>query len=992
MSMNEIIQGYVEEVRTYLPTLTEGLISLKENPDQPEVLEEMHRLVHTIKGASMMVGIPGLSNIALQMEAALTDILSGKLAFSNETLQTMEFTVGRFRDYCSELLDQGVASREKVRETALAYRRLRKLPIEEDEAAITALLKGVPEIEGGGIGEPVPEEKPTGEPGEEPNTPDFDPRTDPEAPQTSASAQTEAEPLPEVRLSDIHPELLDSFFEEAKEHMEDLDRSLQILESQVTEPAPMTADQKEIVRQIRRYVHTIKGSAAVIGLPTVSAWGHTMEDFLDWLYEGASTIDPDILEVLTESGDLLAAIIADPVDPQTPKTRLLQNRFTTLIGAGAAAASGSEQPPDAAPPAPPTAPPSAEPVCREPDDAGIDLFSKQQTLRVGSDRVDELVNLLGELMIAASGFEQQMTRLTHEIAELETARKRIRELARDLEVGFEVKALGGLSQSTVAAAATAAPGPLGDFDDFDDLELDRYSELSRIIRHLNESAIEVGAGYNRLTHLHGEFDGHLNRQRVVLSELQDKMMQIRMLPMSTLTNKLRRTIREVSKILGKQIRLSIIGEEIELDRLVWDKITDPLMHLLRNAADHGIEFPQDREQAGKPATATLEISADREGNQVVIRISDDGAGLDYPVIRRKAIKAGLLNPDREITEEALAALIFKPGFSTRDAISEVSGRGVGMDVVRENIQALKGTVRVASWPGKGTRFTIRIPLTLAAVRALLFTVGNRRFALSLNEIREIIRVEPGQWIHRPRPALRIGESLIPLYSLAALLGLETEGKTGSESDSPPIVLVAAVGDRRKALKIDSLLGQQEIVIKSTGSHLRYVRGISGVTILGDGSVVPILNLPELIGEQAGLSTARPDTRFEPAETAPQSKGPLSVLVVDDSVSIRQVVSRLIEAQGWRARTANDGIDALEKLGRARPDVIVLDIEMPRMNGYEFLSALNSTSEYRDIPVVMLTSRTTGKHRERALSLGAKGFAAKPFNNEEFVDLILKLTD
>ncbi|MFP4350599.1 MAG: response regulator, partial [Desulfococcaceae bacterium] len=187
-------------------------------------------------------------------------------------------------------------------------------------------------------------------------------------------------------------------------------------------------------------------------------------------------------------------------------------------------------------------------------------------------------------------------------------------------------------------------------------------------------------------------------------------------------------------------------------------------------------------------------------------------------------------------------------------------------------------------------------------------------------------------------------------------------------------------------------GQQEIVIKSTGSHLRYVRGISGVTILGDGSVVPILNLPELIGEQAGLSTARPDTRFEPAETAPQSKGPLSVLVVDDSVSIRQVVSRLIEAQGWRARTANDGIDALEKLGRARPDVIVLDIEMPRMNGYEFLSALNSTSEYRDIPVVMLTSRTTGKHRERALSLGAKGFAAKPFNNEEFVDLILKLTD
>ncbi len=705
MNANEILPGYIEEVRTYLPNLTEGLASLRENPAQPDLIEEMHRLVHTIKGASMMVGIPGLSNIALQMETALADILSGKLPFTEEVLQAMVFTVDQFRGYCSDLLRQGVASRQKVRETVLAYRRLRGLPDNEDDAVIASILKGIPDIEGGGIGEAAPDEE---------DEPETDLQSDTE--ESVLPGPPKAAPPPELRLSDIPPELLDSFYEEASEHLEGMDRSLQTLENQVTRSGPITENQKEVIRQIRRFVHTLKGSAAVIGLPAVSSWGHTMEDFLDWLYEGASTIGPDIIGVLTESGDLLASIIANPVDPQTPKTRRLQDRYTGIIGGIGRNISTPEIPSSAPSAAPPSPAPINETASREPNDAGIDLFSKQRTLRVSTDRVDELVNLVGELMIAAGGFEQQMNQLAHEIGELETARKRIRDLARELEVGFEVKSLGRPAPNRTAASAAAAH--LRDFDDFDALELDRYSELNRIIRHLNESAIDVDAGYHRLTHLHGEFDGHLNRQRVVLSQLQDKMMQMRMLPMSTLTSRLRRTIREVSKTLEKKIRLSILGEDIELDRLVWDKVTDPLMHLLRNAADHGIESPEERKRRGKPATATLEISAAREGNQVVIRVSDDGAGLNYPAIRRKAIQVGFLKREEEITEQALAALIFKPGFSTRDAISEVSGRGVGMDVVRENIQALQGTVRVESRPGKGTRFMIRIPITLAEVRGI----------------------------------------------------------------------------------------------------------------------------------------------------------------------------------------------------------------------------------------------------------------------------------
>lgn len=372
---------------------------------------------------------------------------------------------------------------------------------------------------------------------------------------------------------------------------------------------------------------------------------------------------------------------------------------------------------------------------------------------------------------------------------------------------------------------------------------------------------------------------------------------------------------------------------------------------------------------------------------MVIRVSDDGAGLNWEKIRRKAIRSGLLKPDAAPGEEELAALIFEPGFSTAEAITDVSGRGVGMDVVRENIRELKGTVRVSSVSGQGTQFTIRIPLTLAAVRALLFTLGGRVFAIALGEIREIVRVEPRQIMEQPQRSVRVGDEIIPLYHLAEILGIPSQDRR-KEAPRHHIVLVLRSGDTPQAILIEGILGQREIVIKNTGSHLRHVKGIAGVTIDGDGSVVPILNMPELIGGGPSVSTSGRGDEFDRAAV---HERPLSILVVDDSVSIRQVVSRMITGQGWEPRTAKDGIDALEKLSReGLPDMMILDIEMPRMNGYELLAALAAEPRYREVPVVMLTSRATAKHQEKAISLGAKAFMFKPYNENEFVDLILRL--
>ena len=1010
----EMIKGFIEEVKSYIPSLTSGLDSLKAASDNGEVLEETHRLVHTVKGASSMVGLAGLSQIAFQMEEYLDDIIAGELEFSDEAFNAMYKTVDLFQEYCRGYMDGGVASRTMLKETVLAFRRVRELAFEDDEKVLSRLLASVPERECL-TSEQNPEQEikkheddrsfnavSVGSENSKELEFSIESVLENELSPTEAEDKTERENPSQKISSEIPSQLLESFYEEAEEHLQDLGRSLDTLESQVRKTVAISAPLREEIRSIRRSVHTLKGAAAVIGFHAFSTYAHSTEDLLDWLYEEATEISPKSVAVLAESADLLERIIEKPQEAKSSKANLLIKQYQEIMGVDPESqkdlAAPNQPSTESQTTANPTDALSVEKSIEDSDDQFLSEENQQEidasetgarftkTLRVDMARVDDLVNLAGEQIIALSAFDQKMDIFTEAVNDLELSRERLKKIARDLEVSYEVKALEQLRNiPDFSVNDSEKANQSGGFDDFDTLELDRYSELNMIIRMLNESAVDVGAIHTQLTNLFSEFDGNLTRQRVILSELQDKMMRIRMTPMSIITNKLRRTVREVAGELNKKVRLVITGDDIELDRLIWEKITDPLMHLLRNAVDHGIEPSALRQALDKAPVATVKLEAAREGNQVVIRIADDGAGLNYKAIRETVRRMGLSDKVDEIPEDELSSFIFYPGFSTRGEISQVSGRGVGMDVVKENIQNLKGVIRVSSDNGKGTQFTIRIPLTLAAVRALMFAADGQQFAIALNEINEIIRLNPDNIIGPHKDAVRLNDEVLPLFSMADMLSDENKNTETASTPEYPVTLVVEAGGKRGALVIDALVGQREIVIKSLGSHLRYVKGISGATILGDGSVVPILNIEEFLWSQ---ETAIESVASDDGLVIDR---PLEIMVVDDSVSIRHVISRLMEDQGWKVQTAKDGMEALEKLRESRPDLIILDIEMPRMNGYEFLGAIKAQNSYEDIPVVILTSRNATKHREKAMALGAKGFVVKPYNDDEFIGVILKLT-
>ncbi len=1010
----EMIRDFIEEVGSYIPTLINGLESLKKDAEQSKALEESHRLVHTIKGASSLVGLNGLSQLAFQMEEYLDDIIAGKYEFSNQAFNTMQQTVELFREYCLGYMNGGVASRSMLKETVLAFRRTRGLSVEEDDQALQQLLDSVPKNEGLRTEENIEPDQ-SWKPGPEPSdrlpavsgvgtesiSPSgFFPPRDEYSP--NAAKDIETTHLAEKNSLDISPHLLESFYEEAEEHLEDLGRSLNVLDKQVKTTIPISQILREESRRIRRSVHTLKGAAAVIGFQDFATYAHSLEDVLDWLYEEAREISPEIVSLVADSTDMLERIITNPQEVSSAKAQSLKNQYNEMMGQNPSENEKTfgESKPGSDDETISTLNKILQAEKFSGESAQTDIFEEPtqvddiselgarftKTLKLDLSRFDDLVNLTGELIIALSAFDQKMETFTDSVNDLELYRERLKLIARDLEVSYEVDALEQL-RAIPKFSTTSGSNDLqtADFEDFDTLELDRYSELNLIIRTLNESAVDVGALHTQLSNLHSDFEGRLTRQRVILSELQNKMMRARMTPISTITSKLRRTVREVAGILGKKVNLVVTGEDIELDKLIWEKMADPLMHLLRNAVDHGVEPQEMRQNLGKPPVATIKLESSREGNQVVIRIADDGAGLDYAAIQAAVRKMRLSDRVDQMSDDELSQFIFYPGFSTRTQISETSGRGVGMDVVRENILNLKGVIRVASEKGQGTVFTIRIPLTLAAVQALLFTVQGQTYAIALNEISEIIRLDPENVMGPNQDVLRLNDEVLPLFQLAGLLGV---GRRDSETvplAKYPVTLVVETGGRRGTLIIDRLVGQKEIVIKSLGSHLRYVKGVSGVTIMGDGSVIPILNLEELLLSQT-TTLVDPHTDKELIIEKPPN-----IMVVDDSVSIRQVVSRLFEDQGWKVQAAKDGIDALDRLSEIRPDLIVLDIEMPRMNGYEFLGALKARAGFENIPVVMLTSRTATKHRDKAKALGAKGFIVKPYNDDEFVRLILKLT-
>ena len=500
----------------------------------------------------------------------------------------------------------------------------------------------------------------------------------------------------------------------------------------------------------------------------------------------------------------------------------------------------------------------------------------------------------------------------------------------------------------------------------------------------------MGTVGNELRNLIGDFDQLLNRQGRLSRDTQDRLMRIRMVPLTTLAAKLHRTVRVVAGQQHKDVEFLIQGADTELDKLVLEELADPLMHILRNAVDHGLEAADVRRAANKPERATIRVQAFSQGTQVILKVSDDGAGLNFDAIRETAARHGLVAASdlANLSEEELAAFIFLPGFSTARTVSEVSGRGVGMDIVRDKVQKLKGTVSVESHAGQGTTFTIRLPMTLAVTRALLVRASHETFALPMQSVVQILRLERKQ-IDKlgPSPVIRLGDETLPLVYLSEQLRLRAPADKTS-ANLP--VLVLAAGDQKVAVAVEKILAGRDIVVKTLGSHLRKVKGLIGATLMGDGSVVPILDAADLVGHTGAVTRPRSIVPA-PHRLVSRAETPL-LMVVDDSVSVRRVMTNLLKNSGWQVLEAKDGIDALEKLQQAerQPNLFLLDIEMPRMDGYELLTALRSQAEHRQSPIVMVTSRAGDKHRQKATRLGATDYVIKPYQDDELLSLLRNL--
>ena len=606
---------------------------------------------------------------------------------------------------------------------------------------------------------------------------------------------------------------------------------------------------------------------------------------------------------------------------------------------------------------------------------GREAVERAEIARVDADLLDAMLNNAGEVSIYRSRLEQQLSSVEFNLAELGRVVQRLKDQLRKLEIETEAQILHRHAERAPERA------------DFDPLELDRYSSIQQYSRALAETASDVGSLQGLLERLTREAQGLLQQQARIVTDLQNGLMQTRMVPFQRHVQRLSRIVRQAAAESGKRAELFVSGAAGELDRQVLEHMLPPFEHLLRNAVVHGIEMPAERAARGKPDTGRIDLALRREGSEVVLTIADDGSGIDVRAVRDKAIGLGLLSPKQEISDEQAMQLILEPGFSTAGKVTQTAGRGVGMDVVATEVKRLGGALFIDSQEGRGTTFTIRLPFTLAISQALVVRAGDEFFALPLPTVEGIVRVpaaEVRRQLSEESASFEYGGQRYRFQHLASFVAGEAAPPTDSDA-AVPVIMVRA-GEHSTGIVTDELIGSREIVVKSVGPQVSGIRGIAGATILGDGRICIILDIGALV---------RSDWRARrPADSRPQDRidrRPFA-LVVDDSITVRRVTQRLLERNGMRVMTAKDGLDAVGVLQDHTPDVILLDIEMPRMDGYEVASHVRSDPRLKDVPIVMITSRVGEKHRARAIELGVNDYLGKPYQETQLLQALQPLLE
>jgi chemosensory pili system protein ChpA (sensor histidine kinase/response regulator) len=847
-----------------------------------------------------------------------------------------------------------------------------------------------------------------------------------------------------VPLSDYDEELLEIFLEEGTEILEESD---QIIHEWISDP-----DEEQFVKALQRHLHTLKGGARMAGIAELGDLGHSIESLLTAVVDGHMQASKPMFDLVQRAQDRLVKMLelvqahsglTAATDLINEVDAMLENRgivsdeefvFESAVDINDESSLNSPMAelselekleeelridskvevedsitlPDL------ELPEIIEDVANSETDIAnvisLDLTKeeiekvateenvpdaikedehdrrqlgrvKSEQVRVRADLLDNLVNFAGEVSIYRSRLEQQTNNFRYNITEFDDTVNRLREQLRQFEIETETQI--EYKNEDLSSAQ----------ENFDPLEMDRFTTMQHLSRAMMESLGDLDSLRGILNNLTRESETLLLQQSRVNTDLQEGLMRTRMVPFSGQAARLRRIVRQTCGELGKHADLHLEGVDSELDRSVLERIISPIEHMLRNAVAHGIESPGERKKAGKPESGSIHFSISNEGSNILIKIKDDGAGIDLEAIRNKAIDKGLIKTEDAVTKEQLLEMIMQSGFSTAKSVSQIAGRGVGMDVVNTEIKQLGGIFNIDTEKDKGTTFTVSLPLTLAISRALMVMIGDDTYAIPLLSVEGVERIDAGKikeimateektynWVNEDYKFMHLG----------TVMGTH-EMRLADDDKQLPMLMVRS-GEQRAAILVDNLLGSREIVVKSVGPQLSTLRGISGATVMGDGSVVLIIDLAMLI-RLAATSTDKIQAVVTPVAVVPEEvkdTTPL-VMVVDDSITVRKVTTRLLERHEMRVVAAKDGVDALAQLQDVIPDIMLLDVEMPRMDGFELATNMRSDERLKNIPIIMITSRTGQKHRDRAASIGVNIYMGKPFTETDLMGNIAVLT-
>ena len=979
MSMpdREAVELFLQEASEHLQHLREYVGVLQEVTPRREDMERLYISAHTLSGTSASYGFPRFSEVAAKLShvfqyalnAPLGDDLHGPLTeFLSDGISLLE----------TSLLEISDTGQENVEDVAVFKERYRfAFPTEPPR-----LNLGMQHRE-----QQAPAASEFGEP---------------EVIQTGLTGSYfDALPADD----EVGDEILEFFQPEAEEHLQIVSDCLLSLEGN---------NNAEEVNRLFRAIHTVKGSAAQVGLKRLGGIAHRVEDLIGRLRDGEIQPSPAIVDLCLESVDVLKKTLhrawSDEAEMRTGVDSLL-GRIAEVAPQEVEEETSADLP--------------AETSSEESTAAASEIATARTTatktgkqapvpksVRIALSRLDRMMNTVGELVINRTKMVGRVAELEKLIETLSFSKERLQGKVNEFQEKYEFNRLRSTQINTPWAASqaqkmltSAAAGEASFLEEFSELEMDRYDDFNILSRSMTEISADVNEVLSQLEGFINRVEGDIDEFSKLAHHLQDEITAARMVPIGTLYSLLSRAVRDAAKSAKKLVDLDFSGSETELDNNIIQQISDPLVHLVRNSVAHGIERPETRVNEGKPEQGTVFLRAYHRGNHIYIEVEDNGHGIDYEQVKQSAIECGLVSGETatRLTERDLREMLFHPGFSTAAVKTELAGRGVGLDVVRSNLNLLNGEIEVQSTAGQGTKFTLKVPLTLIISPALFVRCGGTHFALPLAVVEEIRRLRADEIEDVGGKLLtKVRDVVTEVVRLDSYLGLPLLEPINGYFR----MVVANAGNRQIGLVVEEVLGKDEIVIKNLGEYLRRVKLFPGTTIAPDGSLILLIDLNRMVASepnerravQASASAARV---FAPGSTA-VARGTIPtdaidkveqervIVIADDSISVRKFVGRMLEKNGYRIKLAADGLEAAELVAQHGCHLVITDLEMPRMTGYELMAQLRQSPTTRRIPVMVVTSRAGVKHKDRALKEGATAFLTKPVQEDQLLAAVEKL--